>query len=155
VLPVLVLAPVGLLAILGVAPELARLFAGNAAGTGQLGAGGVGRAALAFYIALNVDWVVVSLVLVYVYRVMGPRRPGWRASIAGAFFTGAFISGFVQGFVIFLAVPVDLGSPFGGFDAVGAVVAVALWMWLFTALSVLGYAITLALDGRPASPPRK
>lgn len=144
VLPVLLVSPVGLLAVLEVAPLLARLF----------GTGSIGRSILAFYIALNVDWIVVSLALVYVYRLLGPIRPGWRPLLAGAFFTGAFVSGFLQGFVIFLAIPVKLGSPFGGFTGVGAAVAISLWLWLFTALSLLGYAITQALHRRwePAGP---
>jgi len=143
VVPVLVLSPFGLLAVLGVAPELSHLL-----GRGGAGTGGAGRTALAFYIALNVDWIVVSVVLFYLYRALGPVRPGWRALLGGAFFTGAFVSGFLQGFVIFLAIPIDLGSPFGGFGSVGAAVAVSLWLWLFTALSVLGYAITQSLHRR-------
>ncbi len=145
VLPVLLLSPLGLLAVLGVAPELARLF----------GSGSTARSALAFYIALNVDWVVLSLVLVYAYRALGPRRPAWGPLLCGSCFTGAFISGFLQGCVIFLAIPVNLGSPFGGLRSVGAAVAVTLWLWLFTALAVLGYAITLSLERRwtPTSTP--
>lgn len=139
-LPLTLLAPAGLLAVLEVAPLLARLF-----GTGSVGSG-----ALAVYIALNVDWIVVSLVLTYVYRVLGPAGPSLRATLGGAFFTGAFVSGFLQGFVLFLAIPVDLGAPFGGFTQVGGAVAVALWLWVFTALTITGYSITLALDTRRA-----
>lgn len=141
VVPVLVLSPIGLLAVLGIAPELAHLF-----GRGGVGSGGIGDTALAFYLALNVDWIIVSVVLVYVYRALGPKRPRWRPLLAGAFFTGAFISGFIQGFIVFLAIPVDLGSPFGGLSGVGATIAISLW--LFTALSILGYAITQSLEQR-------
>ena len=137
-LPLTLLAPAGLLGVLEVAPLLARLF----------GTGGVGPGVLAVYIALNVDWVVVSLALTYIYRVLGPAGTSMRATLGGAFFTGAFISGFLQGFVLFLAIPVDLGAPFGGFTQVGGAVAVALWLWVFTALTVIGYSITLALDTR-------
>jgi membrane protein len=147
-LPILLLSPIGLLAVLGVAPELSRLLGAPGADGAAFGAAGPGRTALAFYIALNVDWVVVSVVLVYTYGVLGPVWPGWRSLLAASFFTGAFISGFLQGFVIFLAIPVNLGSPFGGFATPGAVVAVALWMWLFMALLVVGYAITLSLAER-------
>lgn len=136
-LPLLLLAPVGFLAVLEVAPFLVRLF-GN----------GPGGTVLAVYVALNVDWLVVSPVLVYVYRVLGPVRPGWKASLWGGYATGAFVSGFLQGFVLFLAIPVDLGAPFGGFTQVGAAVAVCLWLWVFTALTVYGYAITLELQRR-------
>ena len=137
-LPLLLLAPVGFLAVLEVAPFLVGLF----------GDGGVGGTVLAVYVALNVDWLVVSPVLVYVYRVLGPVRPGWKASLWGGYATGAFVSGFLQGFVLFLAIPVDLGAPFGGFTQVGGAVAVCLWLWVFTALTVYGYAITLELQRR-------
>jgi len=145
-LPLLLLAPVGFLAVLEVAPFLVRLF----------GDGGLGGTVLAVYVALNVDWLVVSPVLVYVYRVLGPVRPGWKASLWGGYATGAFVSGFLQGFVLFLAIPVDLGAPFGGFTQVGGAVAVCLWLWVFTALTVYGYAITLELQRRfaPDAPQR-
>jgi len=57
VVPVLVASPLGLLGVLGIGPELTRLI-----GRGGIGAGsrGVGGTLLAFYLALNVDWVVVS-----------------------------------------------------------------------------------------------
>ncbi|WP_432484104.1 YihY/virulence factor BrkB family protein [Kineococcus esterisolvens] len=135
--PLLLLAPVGFLAVLEVAPFLARWFGSGAWGT-----------ALAVYVALNVDWLVVSPVLLYVYRVLGPVRTGWRASLWGAYATGAFVSGFLQGFVLFLAIPVDLGSPFGGYTQVGGAVAVCLWLWVLTALTVYGYAVTLELQRR-------
>ncbi|GAA0322711.1 YihY/virulence factor BrkB family protein [Kineococcus aurantiacus] len=134
-LPLLLLAPAGFLAVLEVAPWLVRLF-----GSGTPGS------VLAVYIALNVDWLVVSPVLVYVYKVLGPVRPGWWAALWGGYATGAFVSGFLQGFVLFLAIPVDLGAPFGGFTQVGGAVAVCLWLWVFTALSVYGYAVTLELQ---------
>ncbi|WP_432535415.1 YihY/virulence factor BrkB family protein [Kineococcus arenarius] len=135
--PLLLLAPVGFLAVLEVAPFLAGWF-----GTGTA------RTALAVYVALNVDWLVVSPVLVYVYRVLGPVRAGWWATLWGAYATGAFVSGFLQGFVLFLAIPVDLGAPFGGYTHVGGAVAVCLWLWVLTALTVYGYALTLELDRR-------
>ncbi|WP_205706963.1 YhjD/YihY/BrkB family envelope integrity protein [Kineococcus vitellinus] len=137
-LPLLLLAPVGFLAVLEVAPYLARSF----------GSGEVTDSALAVYVALNVDWLVVSPVLVYVYRVLGPVRPGWKAALWGGYATGAFVSGFLQGFVLFLAIPVDLGAPFGGYTQVGGAVAACLWLWVFTALTVYGYAVTLELQRR-------
>ncbi|WP_337061858.1 YihY/virulence factor BrkB family protein [Kineococcus sp. G2] len=140
--PLVLLAPVGFLAVLEVAPFL----------DGWFGDGGP-RTAVAVYVALNVDWLVVSPVLVYVYRVLGPVRPGWWATLWGAYGTGAFVSGFLQGFVLFLAIPVDLGAPFGGYAQVGGAVAVCLWLWVLTALTVYGYALTLELDRRRSSVP--
>ncbi|GAB7190398.1 YhjD/YihY/BrkB family envelope integrity protein [Kineococcus sp. NUM-3379] len=137
-LPLLLLAPAGLLAVLALGPFLADRFA-----TGDLGDG-----ALAVWAALTVDWLVVSPALAYLYRVLGPARPSWRSTLLAAYGTGAFFSGFVQGFVVFLAIPVDLGAPFGGFTEVGAAVAVCLWLWLFTVLTVYGYVLALVLDER-------
>ncbi|MFB9375486.1 YihY/virulence factor BrkB family protein [Kineococcus gynurae] len=140
--PLLVLAPLGFLVVLEVAPFLARWF----------NSGEVNESFLAVYVALNVDWLVVSPVLVYVYRILGPVRPSWRAALWGGYATGAFVSGFLQGFVLFLAIPVDLGAPFGGLTQVGGAVAVCLWLWVFTALTVYGYALTLELHRRGGSP---
>ena len=137
-LPLLLLAPAGLLAVLEIAPFLVRRF-----GSGQFG-----EQALAVYVALTLNWLVIAPVLLYFYRVLGPVRPTWRSALWAAYGTGAFVSGFVQGFVLFLAIPVDLGAPFGGFEAIGAAVAVCLWLWLFTALTVHGYVLALVLDER-------
>ena len=49
--------------------------------------------------------------------------------------------------MLFAALPIDLGVPFGGFDAVGAGVAVLLWLYLFHVIVLLaGYSATLALS---------
>ena len=117
VLPLFVAAPVALLAVLLVTPTLARLF----------GAGGA-SVLLGIVLAFLTDWVVLWGALTWVYRVVSPRRPGWLASVWGGAVTGSFIAGFMQGFVLFLSLPLDLGLPFGGFVPVGAMVAVGLWL---------------------------
>jgi membrane protein len=139
--PLLAAAPVLLLAVLAVTPLLARLFG---SGDPLLGALGV-------YVALNVDWIVVGVALTYVYRVVGPRTPSWRAALGAGLGVGAFVSGFLQGFVLFLAIPVDLGAPFGGFVGIGAMVAVAGWLWIFHVLVLVGYRLTLQIDARSAA----
>jgi membrane protein len=129
--PLLVVAPGLLFAVLAVTPLLVRLF-------GQ-GAGGV---VLGVYVALNVDWVVVSLPLAYTFRVVSPDAMSWRACLAGGFTVGAFVAGFLQGFVLFLTLPIDLGAPFGGQTSVGAVSAVLLWVWLLHLVVLLGWVAT-------------
>lgn len=131
VLPLLAAAPVLLLAVLAVTPLLSDLFA--------RGPGGV---ALGVYIALNVDWVVVSLPLAWSFRVVAPDPPPWRYALVGGFATGAFVAGFLQGFVLFLALPLDLGAPFGGLTAVGAVCAVLLWLWVLHLVVLFGWSAT-------------
>lgn len=141
VLPVLVAAPVLLLAVLAVTPTLNRLF-----GEGLLGT------AVGVYLALNVDWVVISLPLAWSYRVVAPAPPSWRSALAGGFAAGAFVAGFLQGFVLFLSLPIDLGAPFGGSVAVGAVVAGLLWMWVLHLVVLVGYVATRAWEDQLAAP---
>ena len=140
-LPLLGLAPVLLISVLLVTPLLADLFSGS-----------IASGALGVYVSLNLDWIVLSVVLTYVYRVVGPAAPSRKALLWGAFTTGAFMSGFLQGFVLFLALPIDLGAPFGGLTGIGAVVATGFWLWLLHLLTLVGYALTWRLDARGGSP---
>lgn len=131
VLPVLAVAPLLLLGVLAVSPLLAHLFSA-----------GIGGIALGVYLALNVDWVVVSVPLAWSFRAVSPDPLPWRLALVGGFATGAFVSGFLQGFTLFLALPIDLAAPFGGLLAVGAVTAVLLWVWLLHLVVLLGYVAT-------------
>lgn len=78
------------LLVLLVTPTLARLFAE-----------GRGSVLLAIVLAFLTDWVVLSVTLTWVYRVVSPTRTGWPASLWGGAVTGSFVAGFVQGFVLF------------------------------------------------------
>jgi membrane protein len=137
-LPVLGLAPLLLVLLLLAAPVLSRLSSGT----------GVGGVALASYLSLNLVWVITWLPLTWAFRVVAPGRPAWRAAAAGAVVTGAFVSGFLQGFVLFLALPVDLGRPFGGLAVVGLVSGLLLWLWVLHLVFCIGYAFTWQLHRR-------
>jgi membrane protein len=141
VLPLFLVAPVLLLAVLLVTPTLARLFA----------AGGV-SVLLAIVVAFLTDWVVLSLTLTWVYRVVSPVRPGWLASLWGGAVTGSFVAGFLQGFVLFLSLPLRLGVPFGGFIGIGGTVAVGLWLYLLHVLVLVGFALTRRIEARGGIP---
>jgi membrane protein len=141
VLPLFAAAPVLLLAVLLVTPTLARLF----------GAGGA-SVLLAIVLSFLTDWIVLWVTLTWVYRVVSPKRPGWRASVWGGAVTGSFVAGFVQGFVLFLAIPLDVGLPFGGFGTVGGTVAVGLWLYLLHVLVLIGYALTHRIEERGGVP---
>ncbi len=141
VLPLLAVTPLMALAVLEAAPLLARLVAAGPAGT-----------ALAVYLALVLDWLLLSVPLAFVYRVVSPAVVSWRAAVVGALVTASFVSGFLQGFVLFLALPLDLGLPFGGAVAVGAAVAVALWLWVLHLLVLVGHQVVLAVDRRRSAP---
>ena len=67
----------------------------------------VGRVAVGFYAVL----AALTVPLAWGFRVVGAGRVRWPALLVGAFFTAACLSGFLQGFVLFLRLPLDLGAP--------------------------------------------
>jgi membrane protein len=140
VLPLLLVTPLMALAVLEAAPLLAHLVDDGPGGT-----------ALAVYLALVLDWLLLSVPLTFVYRVVSPAPVTWRGAALGALVTASFISGFLQGFVLFLALPLDLGLPFGGAVPVGAAVAVALWLWVLHLLVLVGHQLVMAVERRRAA----
>ncbi|MEU5550841.1 MULTISPECIES: YhjD/YihY/BrkB family envelope integrity protein [unclassified Micromonospora] len=135
-LPLLAPAPALLLSILLALPTTTELVRRG----GWAGALGVVLSFLAV-------WLVLTPVLVWVFRVVGPASPDWLSTLAVGSFTAANLSGFLHGFVLFASLPLDLGVPFGGLVEVGAAVAVLLWLYLFHVIVLAGYSATLALAG--------
>ncbi|MBX7268454.1 YihY/virulence factor BrkB family protein [Micromonospora sp. Llam7] len=135
-LPLLAPAPALLLAILLALPTTTELVRRG----GWAGALGVVLSFLAV-------WLVLSPVLMWVFRVVGPASPDWLSTLAMGSFTAANLSGFLHGFVLFASLPLDLGVPFGGLDEVGAAVAILLWLYVFHVIVLAGYSATLALAG--------
>ena len=135
-LPVLLMTPVLLYPLLLTVPVMADL-----AETGGLGAN-LGRIAVGFYAML----AALTIPLAWGFQVVGAGRVRWSALAAGALFTAACVSGFLQGFVLFLALPLDLGAPFGGLVVVGGVVAVGLWLFLLHLVVLCGWLVTQSLD---------
>jgi membrane protein len=135
-LPVLIVAPVLLYPLLLTVPVMADL----ARDGGVLAT--VGRVAVGFYAVL----AALTLPLAWGFRVVGGGRVRWKALGVGAVFTAACLSGFLQGFVLFLALPLDLGAPFGGLAVVGGVVAVGLWLFLLHLVVLVGWLLTQSLD---------
>jgi membrane protein len=143
-LPVLAVAPLAVLGVLAVTPLLARLFRSNSAGPTALGV----------FVALVVDWLALALPMTWAYRVVGRGVDRWLPAVAAGFGAASFVSGFLQGFVLFLALPVDLERPFGGLPVVGAVVAVGFWLWVLHLVVLAGYAVALEWPADLALPAR-
>ena len=135
-LPVLLIAPVLLYPLLLSVPVMADL-----AETGGAGAT-LGRIAVGFYSVLT----ALALPLAWGFRVVGSGQVRWTSLAVGALFTAACLSGFLQGFVLFLSLPLDLGAPFGGLTVVGGVVAVGFWLFLLHLVVVGGWLLTQTLD---------
>jgi membrane protein len=141
-LPLLGLAPLMLLALLVITPAVEHLETDN----------GLAGVAAASYLGLNLVWVILWAPLAWLFRVVAPGRPSWRSAGVAAVVTAAFVSGFLQGFTLFLALPVDLGRPFGGLDQVGVTTALLLWLWVLHAVVCAGYALTWAIEEPPGPP---
>ena len=130
-LPLLAAAPALLLALFLALPATSGLWVRG----GWYAVGGV---VLSFFAA----WLVLTPVVLWVYRYLAPGRPEWLATVLVGSFTAANLSGFLHGFVLFCSLPLDLGVPFGGFTEIGGVVAVGLWLYLFHVIVLAGYAAT-------------
>lgn len=137
-LPVVAVAPVLVLALLAAGPWVAPLYR----------AGGWSLV-LGVVIAFHVTFVLLWITLLLVYRLVGAGRIGVRALVLGSFWAGSCTAGFLQGFLLFLAIPVDWSLPFGGLPVFGAVAALTLWLYLIHVLVLVGYRLTLTLDARP------
>jgi membrane protein len=137
-LPLLLLAPLLLYPLLLVGRLLAELAERP----------GIGPAIGGFFAGYYAVLAALTVPLVWVFRVVAADRLRWRAVVIGALFTAASLSGFLQGFVLFLALPLDLGAPFGGLTVVGGVVAVGFWLFLLHLVLIAGWLCTQALDAR-------
>jgi membrane protein len=137
-LPLLALTPLLLYPLLLAARVMADLAeTGGPAAT-------LGRTALGFYSVL----AVLTVPLLWGFRVVAGGRVRWPALVVGVLFTAACLSGFLQGFVLFLSLPLHLGLPFGGLTAVGGVVAVGLWLFLLHLVLLVCWLLTQSLDER-------
>jgi membrane protein len=137
-LPLLLVAPLLLYPLLLVGRLLADLADTPGAGAA------IGGFAAGYYSVL----AALTVPLIWVFRVIAAGRLRWSAVVVGALFTAASLSGFLQGFVLFLSLPLDLGAPFGGLTVVGGVAAVGFWLFLLHFVLIAGWLFTEALDAR-------
>lgn len=134
-LGVAVVAPLLLLAVLATAPYVGPLY--DRGGWSLM---------WGIVVAFHVIWLTLSTALVGVFGLIGPGRIAWRPLLIGAFSSGAILAGFLQGFILFLAIPIPWSAPFGGLPIVGAVSALVLWLYLLHILVLCGFRATVALD---------
>jgi membrane protein len=130
------------------APPLLYLVLEGGRAVDALDDGGLWAHVAGFLVGYYVLLAVLFVPLLWGFGVVAAghlRRP---ALLAGAFLTAASLSGFLQGFTLFLALPLQLGAPFGGLTAVGGALAVAFWIWLLQFVVIGGWLVTEALDER-------
>ena len=133
-LPLLAAAPALLLAMFLALPSTSALWER-----------GGWYAVLGVILSFLATWLVLTPVVIWVYRYVAPGRPDRLATTLIGSFTAANLSGFLHGFVLFCALPLDLGAPFGGFTAIGGTVAVGLWLYLFHVILLAGYVASRAV----------
>ncbi|MEJ2871954.1 YhjD/YihY/BrkB family envelope integrity protein [Actinomycetospora sp. OC33-EN08] len=136
----------GLLGVALVAPFLVLVVLTASPLVGPLYADGGWSLVWGIVIAFHVVFLTVSLALVALFRFVAPGHLGTRAVLIGGFGTGSVIAGFLQGFVLFLAIPIEWSAPFGGLPIVGAVTALALWLFLLHLILLAGYRATVVVD---------
>jgi membrane protein len=143
-LPLVVATPLLLYPLLLAASAMVELTEGG----NRLGSLAVGYYSVLFALTVPLLWG---------FGVVAAGRLRWPALVSGVLFTAACLSGFLQGFVLFLALPLALGAPFGGLTVVGAVVAISLWLFLLHLVVIGGWLLTQALDERvrAGQPPSK
>jgi membrane protein len=101
-----------------------------------------------FFVGYYSVLFALTVPLLWGFGVVAAGNLRWPALISGVLFTAACLSGFLQGFVVFLALPLALGAPFGGLTVVGAVVAISLWLFLLHLVVIGGWLLTQSLDDR-------
>jgi membrane protein len=130
-LPLLAAAPALLLAMFLALPT-----------TSSLWVRGGWYATLGVVLSFLACWLLLTPVVIWVYRYIAPGRPDWLVTVLIGSFTAANLAGFLHGFVLFCSLPLNLGAPFGGFDQIGGMVAVGLWLYLLHLILLAGYAAT-------------
>jgi membrane protein len=140
----------GLMPVVAVSPALAVAGLGAAPGVAPY-YGPDGNIVVGVVLGFHVTWVLLSIAIVLVFRWVAAGRIGPRALLVAGPGTAAFLAGFLQGFLLFLAIPVEWSAPFGGLPVVGAVAALALWLYLMHVLLLAGYRLAVTLDGRLAA----
>lgn len=136
----------GLLGVAAVAPFLVLAVLASSSYVGPLYAAGGWSLVWGVVVAFHIVWIAVSTALCGVFGLIGPGRFQLKALLWGSFGTGAILAGFLQGFLLFLAIPVPWSAPFGGLPIVGAVSALALWLFVMHILVLCGFRVTVVLD---------
>ncbi|MEV8379243.1 YihY/virulence factor BrkB family protein [Kribbella sp. NPDC056861] len=112
------------------------------------GGGGLGDQLVRIIAGFAVVWLALSILLTWTFRAVAPGKPRWTVAVAGALATGSCLAGLLHGFQLFLAIPIDVGVPFGGLGAVGAVAALGFWLYALHVFVLLGWAVTQALENQ-------
>lgn len=114
--------------------------------------GSLSSSVLAVYLSFLIGWAGATVLLLLVYRAFSAERPGAGALVWGSLAAGSWLSGQTLGFVLVLALPLDLGRVFAGSDALGAAAIVGFWLYFSHVVMLVGYLLVVRLDARHGNP---
>jgi membrane protein len=132
-LPLLLAGPLLVALPLALAPPVTSLYQAGGWST-----------VLGVVLSFHIDLVPICLATTAVFALAGPAALPIRAALPAGFAVGATLTGFLHGFIVFLAIPVDWSVPFGGLSRIADVVVVVLWLFLLHLVLLLGYRIALS-----------
>ncbi|WP_170176095.1 YhjD/YihY/BrkB family envelope integrity protein [Lentzea flaviverrucosa] len=135
---------IAFLPVLLLAPLLVALPLAFASVVGPLYEAGGWSRVLGVVLSFHLDMVPICVTVGLVFAFVGPVALPVRTVLAAGVGVGAVLTGFLHGFAVFLAIPVDWAIPYGGLAVPGAVAALGLWLFLVHALLLFGYRATLS-----------
>ncbi|MCG8922996.1 YhjD/YihY/BrkB family envelope integrity protein [Lentzea sp. CC55] len=135
---------IAFLPVLLLAPLLVALPLAFASVVGPLYEAGGWSTVLGVVLSFHLDMVPICATVALVFAFVGPVALPVRTVLAAGVGLGAVLTGFLHGFAVFLAIPVDWAIPYGGLAVPGGVAALGLWLFLLHGLLVFGYRITLS-----------
>lgn len=104
---------------------------------------------LGVYLSFLVVWAGATANVLLCYRVFGPLRPRLGPLLWGSAGAGSWIAGSALGFLLVLSMPLSLGRPFAGSDALGTAALLVFWLYFSHIAVLLGYAVALRLSAGP------
>ncbi|MET0233704.1 MAG: YhjD/YihY/BrkB family envelope integrity protein [Kibdelosporangium sp.] len=132
-LPLLLAGPLLVAPPLAIAPEVTSLYQAGGWST-----------VLGVVLSFHIDLVPISLATAGVFALAGPAALPVRSALLAGLAVGATLTGFLHGFIVFLAIPIDWSVPFGGLSRIADVVAIVLWLFLLHLVLLFGYRIALS-----------
>jgi membrane protein len=96
-------------------------------------------------VAFHITFALSTLLLAVVYRLVGTVAVSYKPLLLGSAVAAAIIAGFLQGFLMFLAIPMNWSKPFGNLTTIGPMIVLLFWMWVIHLFVIMGYRLTLVV----------
>ena len=98
--------------------------------------------------AFHITFAMLTVVFAAMFRLVGTVAIPVVPLLIASACTASMNAGFLQGFLLFLAIPISWSAPFHGLPVVGAVTVLLLWLYVLNTLVIVGYRLALVLARR-------